>query len=250
MTSIAVNIADREVMSLELRQPTTHSEKPGAPMPKEEYIVTSNEVIDLKSPIQMLIRLAFEQPALLSGVFMTPLLEAHAGKPLQVHVFSQQLRWLEAAVPELKLEAGESVLERKVLLENGGSTIPYLYAEVLIVPGALPDPAYTRLLQGGEPIGRILQDLRLPTFREVIAHGRAYLGDFTDEMVAAQFDSSLHVEVAYRTLLLSVNQHSRGAAMRITEVIPLLYVYNWHDGCVHGAAGTDAEIHEEDYLEA
>src|ERR1700726_2405640 len=58
----------------------------------------------LKTSMQKLIRLSFEQPALLSGVFMTPLLEAYAGSPLQVRLLSQQLRPLEAAIPELMLD--------------------------------------------------------------------------------------------------------------------------------------------------
>jgi chorismate-pyruvate lyase len=201
----------------------------------------------LKTSIQKLIRLSFEQPALLSGVFMTPLLEAYAGGPLQVRLISQQLRLLEAAVPELMLDQWEPILERKVLLQGIGNAITYLYAETLIVPGVLPAPVYTRLLQGEEPIGRILQELRLPTFREVIAHGRACIGDITDGMVAGHFKTGPGADVLYRTLLLYVNQRPQCAAMRITEVMPWAYVYDRQDGpatLAPGATGMNPDARE------
>ncbi|GHO47248.1 chorismate--pyruvate lyase family protein [Ktedonospora formicarum] len=194
-------------------------------------------MIDLKITTQNLIYLAFEHPTLLSGIFMTPLLEAHAGGPLQIHLLSQQIRQLEVAVPELLLNQQESILERKVLLQGRGNSIPYLYAEALIVPSALPAPAYARLLQGEEPIGRILQELRLPTFREVIAYGKACLGDLADGKVAEHFEIDLSAEVAFRTLLLYVNQHSQGAAMRITEVVPWIYAYDRQDAATSHAIG-------------
>ena len=74
--------------------------------------------MDLKVSIEHLLRLAFEQPALLSGVFMTPLLEAHAGSPLQVRLLAQQLCLAQAPIPELMLDRGEPILERKVLLQG------------------------------------------------------------------------------------------------------------------------------------
>ncbi len=157
--------------------------------------------MDRKASIQQLIRLAFEQPALLSGVFMTPLLEAYAQGLLQVRLLSQQLRQLEATIPELVLDKRESILERKVLLQGRRNHIAYLYAETLIVPSALPAPVYTKLLQGEEPIGRILQELRLPTFREVISHGRACLGGITDGRVAEHFEIGPSTDVLYRTIL-------------------------------------------------
>ncbi len=207
--------------------------------------------MDRKASIQQLIRLAFEQPALLSGVFMTPLLEAYAQGLLQVRLLSQQLRQLEATIPELVLDKRESILERKVLLQGRGNHIAYLYAETLIVPSALPAPVYTKLLQGEEPIGRILQELRLPTFREVISHGRACLGGITDGRVAEHFETGPSTDVLYRTILLYVNQPPQCAAMRITEVMPWAYVYDRQDRSAHpvlGATGRGPDPGEEEHL--
>jgi chorismate-pyruvate lyase len=136
--------------------------------------------MDLKLSIEHLLRLAFEQPTLLSGVFMTPLLEGHAGGPLQVRLLAQRLCPAQAPIPELMLDRGEPILERKVLLQGRENAITYLYAETVMVPAVLPAPVCARLLQGEEPIGRILQELRLPTFREIIAHGRACLGEIAE----------------------------------------------------------------------
>src|SRR5260370_23779692 len=127
--------------------------------------------------VKALLRIAFEYPELLPGVLMTPLLEASAGVPLQVRVLFHQLHPLEAAIPELVLDQGEPIIERKVLLEGMESGIYSLYTESLIVPGVLPLHVSTRLLQGREPLDTVIQECRLPTFREIIAHGRACLGD-------------------------------------------------------------------------
>ena len=174
----------------------------------------------LKISIEHLIRLAFEQPTLLSGVFMTPLLEAHAGSPLHVRLLAQQLCLAQAPIPELMLDRGEPILERKVLLQGRENAITYLYAESVIVPRVLPAPVSARLLYGEEPIGRILQELRLPTFREIIAHGRANLGEIAGGRAAEHFEAGRSTDVFYRTLLLYVNPSPQSAAMRITEVMP------------------------------
>src|SRR5438874_2437221 len=179
--------------------------------------------MDLKISIEHLIRLAFEQPALLSGVFMTPLLEAHGG-PLQVRLLAQRLCLAQDPIPELMLERGEPILERKVLLQGRENAITYLYAETVMVPRVLPAPVSIRLLHGEEPIGRILQELRLPTFREIIAHGRASLGEIAGGRAAEHFEAGHGAGVFYRTILLYVNPSPQRAAMRNTEVMPWAYV--------------------------
>jgi chorismate-pyruvate lyase len=179
--------------------------------------------MDLKTSIEHLLRLAFEQPALLSGVFMTPLLEAHAGSPLQVRLLAQQLCPAQAPIPELMLERGEPILERKVLLQGRENAITYLYAESVMVPRLLPAPVCARLLHTDEPVGRILQELRLPTFREIIAHGRASLEEVAGGRVAEHFAAGPSADVFYRTVLLYVNPSPQCAAMRITEVMPGLH---------------------------
>ena len=105
--------------------------------------------MNLKLSIEHLLRLAFEQPALLSGVFMTPLLEAHGGS-LQVRLLAQRLCLAQAPLPELMLDRGEPILERKVLLQGRENALTYLYAESVIVPRVLPAPVSARLLYGEE----------------------------------------------------------------------------------------------------
>ncbi len=179
-----------------------------------------------------LIRLAFEHPELLPGVLMTPLLEASAGVPLQERVLFHQLHPLAAAIPELVLDQGEPVLERKVLLQGIGSGISYLYTESLIVPGVLPLHVSTRLLPGVEPLETIIQEYRLPTFREIIAYGHACLGEIADQTVAEHFGTGLRADVLYRTSLLYINQRPGCATMRMTEMLPVVCAAEQHDASV------------------
>ena len=180
-------------------------------------------MMSLKTAIQTLLRLTFEQLALLPGVPLTPLLEAYGGVPLQ------ELHRLEAAVPDLVLDLREPIFERNVVLQGRGGSISYLSAESLIVPGAIPLHVSTRLLQVEEPIDTILQELRLPTFRKVIAYKRACLGEIADQKVAASFGTDGSADVLYRTSLLYVHQRPQCATMRITEMLPVAYMYEQQD---------------------
>jgi chorismate-pyruvate lyase len=104
----------------------------------------------------------------------------------------------------------------------------------------VPVNLYIRLLQGEEPIGRIIQALRLPTFHEVIAHGRARLEEIADRSVAEHFGVDPRADVLYRTSLLYLNRRSPCATMRITEMLPVAFVYE-QDGCVALVSGTRRE---------
>ena len=181
--------------------------------------------MSLQTPMRTLLRLACEQPVLLSTVPLTPLLEAYAGITLQQRVLYQELHRLAVAVPDLVLDQGEPIFERKAVLQGSGGSISYLYTEMLIVPSAIPLHMYTRLLQEEEPLDTIIQELRLPTFREVIASGRASLGELADRTVAEFFGVDSSAEVLYRTSLLYVHHRPQCATMRITEMLPVAYVY-------------------------
>ena len=191
-----------------------------------------------KTDLQTLLRLAWEDPVLLAGGFLSTLLEASVGDVLQTRVLFQELRPPDAAMPELVLDQWEPVLERRALLQAAGSGMAYLYVHALIVPSTMPVNLYIRLLQGEEPLGRIIQALRLPTFREVIAHGRARLGDIADRSVAESFGADLSADVLYRTSLLYLSRRSPCATMRITEMLPVASVYEQQDGSVPLVSGT------------
>ena len=77
-----------------------------------------------------------------------------------------------------------------------------------------------------------MQECRLPTFREIIAHGHACLGVFADQTVAEHFGTGLHADVLYRTSLLYLNQRPQCATMRITEMLPVACVAEQHDASV------------------
>jgi chorismate-pyruvate lyase len=185
----------------------------------------------LQTPMQALLRMACEQSALLSAVPLTPLLQAYAGVPLHEHVLSQRLHRLAAAVPELVLDQGEPIFERQAMLQESGG-ISYLYSEILIVPSAIPLLLYTRLLQE-EPLEAIIQELQLPTFREVIAAGRASLAEIADQKVAASFGMEGSAEVLYRTSLLFVHERPQCATMRLSEMLPVAYVDEPQDATLY-----------------
>jgi chorismate-pyruvate lyase len=198
--------------------------------------------------MKTLLRLACEDPVLLSGVFLSRLLEVSLGEALQPRVLFQDLHPLDVAMPELVLDQWEPILDRRVLLQAEGTGLPYLFVHSLIVPSTVPLSLYIRLLQGEEPLGRIIQALRLPTFREVIAHGRALLEEIAGPSVAESFRTGPCSDMLYRTSLLYLSRRAPCATMRITEMLPVALVYE--QDCpvtlVSSVRKGNPALHEED----
>lgn len=78
---------------------------------------------------------------------------------------------------ELALPAGDSVLERSVLLHGARSGTPLLYGVSRIVSQRLPRGARDALIDGGVAIGLVLRAHQVETFRVPLRVGVQPAGD-------------------------------------------------------------------------
>ena len=66
---------------------------------------------------------------------------------------------------DLQAAEGEPLLQRAATLRGRRSGSPYVYAESIIVMNRLPVTFCLRLESGTDPIGRVLQEMKIPVTR-------------------------------------------------------------------------------------
>jgi len=109
---------------------------------------------------------------------VTETLAAFHGEPVGVDVLSQGYRDYEGrANRELEAPVGTRMLERTIALVGTQSGRRYAAAWSRIVPGLLPPGLQEGLLAEKEPLGQLMRNHRLETFREVVACGRCAAGE-------------------------------------------------------------------------
>lgn len=102
---------------------------------------------------------------------VTELLEAWAGERVAIAHLAQRRGELRAAVNDLEAAPGAAVLSREVLLCGERTRTPLLHAESLIALDRLPLVIAEGLLVRRTPIGRLLRESRLETYRELLEVG-------------------------------------------------------------------------------
>jgi chorismate-pyruvate lyase len=115
---------------------------------------------------------------------VTEILEAWAGDHVSVGWVSQRRADLDRPVDALGAGSGTTVLRRDVLLIGTRTGRALLYAESLIAIDRLPTVVRDGLIAGTRPIGRLLRESRLETFREIRCLRREPAGQ-----VARDFDA-------------------------------------------------------------
>lgn len=99
---------------------------------------------------------------LLSNGTLTDILQAFTLEDIAVRKVTGILRY---DAPEFE---GEEALERSVVLYGKRTSRYYVYAESLIALERLPLALARDLREGSEPLGRLLLNYRLETFKELI----------------------------------------------------------------------------------
>jgi chorismate-pyruvate lyase len=124
---------------------------------------------------------------------VTELLEAWAGESVALGELAQEEGRLHRGVRALDASEGDRILRRDVLLVGTTSRRALLYAESLIALDRLPAPIADGLLHSRTPIGRLLRQSRLETYREILQITReeadaagSRFGRTTDELFIAR----------------------------------------------------------------
>jgi chorismate-pyruvate lyase len=154
----------------------------------------------------------FQRILLTTDGMVTEMLEAFLGERMVVRVLDQGDSNLAEMPGPLALERPTRLLRRHILLVGARSREPRIYAESLIVPGRLPESIRSGLLEQSKPIGQLLQESRLETFREIISCGTTTAGE-----LAPHFGCAPEQPLISRTYRVFAD---RQPIMLITEKFP------------------------------
>jgi chorismate-pyruvate lyase len=157
-----------------------------------------------RSPIQRIL--------LVTDGTVTEILEAYAGESMRLIKLYEEQVTLEHDLPGLELAAGQPVLRRKILLQGKMSLTNFLYADSYVALNRLDDWMRRGLLESHKPIGFLMQEHRLETFREIVGCGREVV-----DGLAPYFNVSETDGMIWRTYRVFAN---RQPIMLITEKFP------------------------------
>jgi chorismate-pyruvate lyase len=143
---------------------------------------------------------------------VTEVVETYAGETMRVVKLSQELITPVGDTPWLEITRDQPVLSRKILLQGKVSGENFLYAESFIVPDRLDEHMQDGLLRCNKPIGYLILEDRLETFREIVEWGREPAGQ-----LAAHFAVEDDSPVIFRTYRIFANKQP---IMLITEKFP------------------------------
>lgn len=123
----------------------------------------------------------FQRILLTTDGTLTEILEAHLWEPIEIVKLMQETIETPQQLPYLDIEARTKVLQREVLLRGRRSRKNYVHAGSVVVLGRLDPFLRQGLLITQEPLGKLLIQARLETFREIVTcglHAAENLGDF------------------------------------------------------------------------
>ena len=122
--------------------------------------------------VQPLRRTPIQRILLVTDGTVTEILEAYTGESMRLIKLFEEVVALDADLPGLELAAGQPVLRRRILLQGKMSLTNFLYADSYVALDRLDDWMRRGLLESHKPIGFLMQERKLETFREILACGR------------------------------------------------------------------------------
>lgn len=162
-----------------------------------------------RSPINPKDLTSFQRILLTTDGMVTEILEAYLWEQMKVVKLFQESFCLEDKIPSLNNEIGCNVLQRKILLRGRLSQKNHIYAESIIIPDRLDEKIRDGLLNSNKPIGLLILENRLETFREILDCGKEKAQD-----LSAYFNIKKNDYLIFRTYRIFAN---RLPIMLITE---------------------------------
>ncbi|MDQ6614991.1 MAG: chorismate pyruvate-lyase family protein [Actinomycetota bacterium] len=154
----------------------------------------------------------FQRILLITDGTVTDVVEAYGGEAIQVVKLAQSFGQADPLKPPLDLFDAERVLRRTVLLQGTISGTNYIHADSVIAPDRLPSEVLDGLLMTGRPLGRLLAQQRIETFRDIVGVGFEPAGD-----CASFFGVDPTSNLVFRTYRIHLNGQP---VVRITEKFP------------------------------
>jgi chorismate-pyruvate lyase len=133
-----------------------------------------------RSPINPKDLTSFQRILLTTDGMVTEMLEACFWERMKVIKLFQDYFTLEQDIPSLQVKKGEKVLQRKIFLRGRLSQKNHLYGDSIIVPDRLDEKIRDGLLKSNKPIGFLILENRLETFREILDCGKEKADDLAE----------------------------------------------------------------------
>lgn len=111
---------------------------------------------------------SFQRILLTTDGTLTDILEAYVWEPIEIVKLMQENLRVPAAMPLLDIAARTEVLQREVLLRGARSAKNYLHATSVLVLDRLDPGLREDLTTTQEPLGKLMIQARLETFREIV----------------------------------------------------------------------------------
>ena len=143
---------------------------------------------------------------------ITDIVQAYSGETVEAVKLQQQLVSCDSLFNALKLECEGEVIERSIVLQGKETKTNYLYADSYLVLERLDREIRNQLIFSRQPIGKLLRENKVETYREIIDCGIEPAGS-----LAQYFDVEADAEIIYRTYLVLINGLP---VMQITEKFP------------------------------
>ena len=148
---------------------------------------------------------------------ITDIVQAYSGEAVEAVKLRQQLL-IASYSDNLQLDRDTQLMERSILLQGTRSKTNYLYADSRIVLERLDPEVRNELIFTRQPIGKLLRENQIETYREIIDCGIEPVGS-----LGQYFDLDPASEMIYRTYNILIN---RLPVLQITEKFPTTYFVN------------------------
>lgn len=143
---------------------------------------------------------------------ITDIVQAYSGETVEAVKLHQKLINCDAKFSSLRLEKKQQVIERSIVLQGKDTKTNYLYADSYLVLERLDPEIRNQLIFSRQPIGKLLRENKVETYREIIDCGIEPAGK-----LAKYFDIDAKAEIIYRTYLVLIDGLP---VMQITEKFP------------------------------
>ena len=145
---------------------------------------------------------------------ITDIVQAYSGETVEAVKLRQQLLISDYS-SNLQLDRQCQLMERSILLQGTKSKTNYLYADSQIVLERLDPAIRNELVFTRQPIGKLLRENQVETYREIIDCGIEPAGK-----LAQYFDIAPASKIIYRTYNVLIE---RLPVLQITEKFPTTY---------------------------
>lgn len=126
--------------------------------------------------VQPLKRTPLQRILLVTDGTVTEILEAYTGESMRLIKLREEVIETASPIPGLHVDTGEQVLDREILLQGKMSLTNYIYAQTYIALDRLDESLRNGLLKSRKPIGFLIQEQRMETYREILGCGRELAG--------------------------------------------------------------------------